>query len=82
MCASRPPQPRAASPATVPPFRLRGYPWVPLFFVAAALFAVVSAVLSGPRNAGLGALIIAAGVPAFWWWRRAAGRGAHGGAAT
>jgi APA family basic amino acid/polyamine antiporter len=65
--------PPAADPADEPPFRLRGYPWVPLFFVAAALFAVVSTVLSGPRNAVLGALIIAAGVPAFLWWRRTAG---------
>ena len=67
-------QPPSADPADGAPFRLRGYPWVPLFFVAAALFAVVSTVLSGPRNAGLGALIIAAGVPAFLWWRRSAGR--------
>jgi APA family basic amino acid/polyamine antiporter len=66
-------QPLAADPADPPPFRLRGYPWIPLFFVAAALFAVVSTVLSGPRNAALGALIIAAGVPAFAWWHRSAG---------
>ena len=65
-------QPPSADPATGAPFRLRGYPWVPLFFVAAALFAVVSTVLSGPRNAALGGLIIAAGIPAFLWWRRTA----------
>jgi basic amino acid/polyamine antiporter, APA family len=66
--------PPAADPAGDAPFRLRGYPWVPVFFVAAAAFAVVSTVLSGPRNAGLGALIIAAGVPAFLWWRRTGAR--------
>ena len=65
--------PPAADPAEEPRFRLRGYPWVPLFFVAAALFAVMSTVLSGARNAALGALIIAAGVPAFVWWRRSVG---------
>ena len=75
-------QPPAADPAEDAPFRLRGYPWVPLFFVAAALFAVVSTVLSGPRNAGLGALIIAAGVPAFLWWRRTAARHAPGNGAA
>ncbi len=72
-------EPPAADPADGAPFRLRGYPWVPLFFVAAALFAVLSTVLSGPRNAALGGLIIAAGVPAFLWWRRSAPAGAGAG---
>jgi APA family basic amino acid/polyamine antiporter len=66
-------QPPATDPAEDAPFRLLGYPWVPLFFVLAALFAVMSTVLSGPRNAALGGLIIAAGVPAFLWWRRSPG---------
>ena len=48
------------------------YPLVPAFFVLAAVFAVVSTVWSGPRNAALGAVIIASGVPAYRWWRRAA----------
>jgi len=45
---------------------------VPGFFVLAAVFAVVSTVWSGPRNAALGAVIIASGIPAFLWWRRTA----------
>jgi APA family basic amino acid/polyamine antiporter len=52
-------------------FRTPGYPWVPGFFVAAAAFAVVSTVLSNPRNAALGGVIIVAGIPAYllWKWR-------------
>jgi APA family basic amino acid/polyamine antiporter len=53
-------------------FRAPWYPWVPGFFVLAAGFAVVSTVASNPGNAALGAAIIAAGIPAYWWWRRTA----------
>ena len=53
-------------------YRMPGYPVVPAFFVLAAAFAVVSTVWSGPKNAALGAVIIASGVPAFLWWRRSA----------
>jgi basic amino acid/polyamine antiporter, APA family len=34
------------------------------------VYVVVSAILSNPRNALLGALLIALGVPAFLFWRR------------
>ncbi len=53
-------------------FRMPLYPWVPIFFVLAAVFAVVSTVWSNPRNAALGAVIIGSGIPAFLLWRRAA----------
>jgi APA family basic amino acid/polyamine antiporter len=55
-------------------FRTPGYPWVPAFFVMAAGFAVVSSIASNPRNAALGGAIIAAGIPAYLWWRRTAAR--------
>jgi APA family basic amino acid/polyamine antiporter len=51
-------------------FRCPGYPWVPGFFVAAGVFAVASTVLSNPANALVGGGIIAAGVPAYLWWKR------------
>jgi hypothetical protein len=43
---------------------------VPGFFVAAGVFAVASTVLSNPVNALVGGGIIAAGVPAYLWWKR------------
>jgi APA family basic amino acid/polyamine antiporter len=51
-------------------FRMPGYPVLPLFFVIIAGYVVVSAIWSNPRNAFLGALLIALGVPAFLFWRR------------
>jgi len=50
-------------------FASPGYPWVPLFFVAAGVFAVASTVGANPRNALLGALTIGSGVPVFLGWR-------------
>jgi APA family basic amino acid/polyamine antiporter len=57
-------------------FRCPGYPLVPAFFVLAAAFAVISTVASNPANAALGGAIIAAGIPAYLWWRRSAARAA------
>ena len=57
-----------------PLFRCPGYPWVPGFFVLAAAFAVVSAILSNPANAAIGGGIILVGIPAYLGWRRAARR--------
>ena len=51
-------------------FRTPLYPWIPVFFVTAAAFTVASTVASNPKNAALGAVVIAAGVPAYVWWQR------------
>ena len=57
---------RSAGPA---PFRVPAHPIVPGLFVAAAVFVVLSSIVSNPRNAVYGTLLISAGVPAFWFWR-------------
>ena len=46
-------------------FRVPGYPWTPVLFVAAAAYVVVSSVLANPEHAVVGAGLIAAGVPIF-----------------
>ena len=51
-------------------FRVPGYPVTPILFVLAAAYVVVSVVVSNPKNAGLGAALIATGVPVFLYWRR------------
>jgi APA family basic amino acid/polyamine antiporter len=51
-------------------FRVPGYPWTPALFVLAAAYVVVSVVVSNPKNAALGAALIATGVPVFFYWRR------------
>jgi len=55
---------------TEPTFRVPGYPYTVLLFVAAAAFVVLSSIASNPRNAVIGAGLIALGIPAFLYWRR------------
>ena len=53
-----------------PAFLSPAYPLLPALFVAAAIFVVYSSVVSNPRNALYGTLLIGAGVPAFLGWSR------------
>ncbi|HEX3532791.1 MAG TPA: amino acid permease [Gemmatimonadaceae bacterium] len=60
----------AATGITPSVFRMPGYPVLPALFVTIAAYVVVSAVWSNPRNALLGVLLMALGIPAFLFWRR------------
>ena len=60
--------PLAARPAGA--FRAPGYPVVPMTFVLIAAAVVASVVLADPSSAIRGALLLAAGVPVFLWFRR------------
>jgi basic amino acid/polyamine antiporter, APA family len=62
---------RRRQPDTPRPYRMFGYPATPILFVVVAVWIVVSAVISAPRTSGVGILILAAGVPAYYLWRRA-----------
>ena len=56
-------------------FRVPGYPWTPGLFVLAALYVVASAILANPRNALIGAGLLALGVPVYLLSARSSGRG-------
>ena len=51
------------------------HPWSTGLFLLASAYVVLGAIASNPMNALRGTLVLAAGVPAFLWWRRAAPRG-------
>jgi len=53
-------------------FRVPGYPITPGLFVLAATFVVFSAIQSNPKNALIGAGLIALGIPAFLYWKHRA----------
>jgi len=65
---SRTTSPAPGSPLPAP-FRVPGYPITPALFVLAAAFVVYSAIASNPRNAAIGAGLIALGIPVFLYWR-------------
>jgi APA family basic amino acid/polyamine antiporter len=54
------------------PYRVWGYPLVPIVFSAAALTIVVNALLRSPKEAGIGLILVLAGVPVFLFWGRKA----------
>jgi APA family basic amino acid/polyamine antiporter len=61
---------RRTRPDLPRPYRVWGYPLVPMAFVGVALFFLVYMPVADPRNTGLGLLLTAAGIPAYGWWRR------------
>lgn len=48
------------------PYRVWGYPLVPLVFLAASAFMVVNALITDPLNTGITFAIILTGVPVYW----------------
>lgn len=56
----------------VPPrrFRTPGHPWTTILFVAAFWIVALNTVVQFPTSAGIGVLVLVAGVPVYLWWAR------------
>ncbi|HEV8397781.1 MAG TPA: amino acid permease [Vicinamibacterales bacterium] len=61
---------RSREPDAPRPFKALGYPWTPALFVGVSVVMVVNALYRDPATAGLGALVILAGVPLYFYFRR------------
>jgi APA family basic amino acid/polyamine antiporter len=61
---------RAREPEAPRPFKAIGYPVTPAIFVIVSLAIVLNAFYSDPRVSGLGTLIILAGIPLYYFFRR------------
>ena len=61
---------RRREPHAPRPFRAIGYPVTPAIFTLASLLIVLNAFYTDPRRTLIGAAIILAGVPVYWWLRR------------
>ena len=61
---------RRSGEAPAPGFRVPGYPVTPALFVAAAAYVVASSIAANPRNAVIGAGLLALGVPVYGWRAR------------
>jgi APA family basic amino acid/polyamine antiporter len=55
-------------------FRMPAHPILPVRFALTAAGVVASVIWSDPRSAGRGALLLAAGIPVFYWFRSSARR--------
>jgi len=61
---------RGKRPAAERPYRVPGYPAVPLLFVLVAGLLLYSTLLSSPRESGIGLAVIVAGLPFYFVWKR------------
>jgi APA family basic amino acid/polyamine antiporter len=57
---------RAGAPKT---YRTPGYPVLPAVFILVAITVVISVVIKAPGRAGAGALLIATGIPVFYYFK-------------
>ncbi len=72
---------RRKQPDLERPYKVPGYPFVPLIFVLVAIGLLYSTLLDSPRESGIGFGIIVAGLPFYFHWKRAAQAGADVGGA-
>jgi len=61
---------RLREPDVPRPFRAWGYPVLPALYVVVSLLILGNGLLSNPVPTGAGALVIAAGIPVYLWFRR------------
>lgn len=62
---------RRTRPDRPRPYRAWGYPWTPIVFILASCAFLVSTVNTRPIESLWGLLLMALGLPAYFWWRRA-----------
>jgi basic amino acid/polyamine antiporter, APA family len=61
---------RRSRPDLPRPYRVPGYPVVPILFVLTAAAFVANTLVEKTREAGFGTLLVLAGIPVYWFWRR------------
>ncbi len=63
---------RARAPDLPRPYRTLGYPVTPLVFIAFATWLVATTIVEQPGNSAVGAALMLAGLPVYFWKRRSA----------
>ncbi len=61
---------RRKRPDLARPYRVLGYPIVPILFVLVAMVLLGSTFLESPRESLLGLVLIVAGIPFYFYWKR------------
>ena len=61
---------RKKMPDAERPYRVIGYPWLPLLFVIFSAFFVVFSFYVNIRNAVFGLLLVVIGIPLYFWFRK------------
>jgi len=61
---------RRKRPDAERPYRVWGYPWVPLFYVLGASLVVLALLVYRTQTTWPGLLFVVAGIPVYFLWRR------------
>jgi APA family basic amino acid/polyamine antiporter len=61
---------RVKQPDLERPYRVFGYPWVPILFMLGSILLIANTLVEKPVESLIGLALLAAGVPAYAWWRR------------
>jgi len=61
---------RRKRPDLARPYRVFGYPWVPIAFVLTATWFLVNTLFQKPVESGVGTGIVLLGVPVYLFWKR------------
>jgi APA family basic amino acid/polyamine antiporter len=61
---------RRRRPEMERPYRVFGYPWMPVLFILASVLLIVNTLLEKPVESVIGLVLLAVGLPAYAWWRR------------
>ena len=61
---------RRKNPELARPYRTWGYPWVPIAFIAVTILLLCQTLISSPRASGIGLVVIALGIPFFFYWKK------------
>jgi basic amino acid/polyamine antiporter, APA family len=61
---------RVREPEHLRPYKVWGYPLVPAVFILFCISLVVITCFTNPREAGIGFVLVLAGIPFYYYWRR------------
>jgi APA family basic amino acid/polyamine antiporter len=60
---------RKKMPDAVRPYKTWGYPYTPIIFIICSLLFLTNTIISDTSNAMMGLILIAAGLPMYWFWK-------------
>jgi APA family basic amino acid/polyamine antiporter len=61
---------RRKNPELKRPYKTPFYPWIPITFILFAIFLTINTIMEAPRDAGIGSILILAGLPFYFYWKK------------
>ena len=61
---------RRKNPELTRPYKTPFYPWIPITFILFAIFLTINTIMEAPRDAGIGTILIVAGLPFYYYWKK------------